>query len=61
MVGTQQEVGKIRYACHIIKDKAITRLYAEKQLQIDFIILKHPIYYGISTIDVIKLTTLAIL
>jgi hypothetical protein len=47
MVDTQQVVGKIRYACHNIKGKAITRLYAEKQLHIDSLILKHPIYYVI--------------
>jgi hypothetical protein len=35
MVGTQQVVGKIWYAGHTIKGKAITRFYAEKQLHID--------------------------
>jgi hypothetical protein len=44
MIGTQQVVGKIWYACHTIKGKAITRLDAEKQLHIDSLILKHPIY-----------------
>jgi hypothetical protein len=39
MVDTQQVVRKICYACHNIKDKAITRLYAEKQLRIDSYIL----------------------
>jgi hypothetical protein len=39
MVGTQQVVGKIWYAWHNIKDKAITKLYAEKQLHIDSLIL----------------------
>jgi hypothetical protein len=58
MVGTQQVVGKIWYAGHNIKGKAITRLYAEKQLHIDSLILKHPIYYVISTLDMTKLTTL---
>jgi hypothetical protein len=29
MIGTQQVVGKIWYACHNIKGKAITWLYAE--------------------------------
>jgi hypothetical protein len=32
MVGTQQVLEKIWYVGHNIKDKAITRLYAEKQL-----------------------------
>jgi hypothetical protein len=58
MVGTQQVVGKIWYAGHIIKDKAITRFYVEKQLHIDSLMLKHPIYYVISTLDMPKLTTL---
>jgi hypothetical protein len=58
MVDTQQVVRKICYACHNIKDKAITRLYAEKQLRIDSLILKHPIYCVISTLDMTKLTTL---
>jgi hypothetical protein len=57
MVGTQQVVGKIWYAGHNIKGKAITRLYAEKQLHIDSLILKHPIYYVIPTLDMPKLTT----
>jgi hypothetical protein len=58
MVGTQQVVGKIRYASHNIKGKAITRLYTEKQPHINSLILKHPIYYVISTLDMTKLTTL---
>jgi hypothetical protein len=58
IVGTQQVVGKIWYACHNIKGKGITRLYAEKQLHIDSLILKDPIYYLISTLDMTKLTTL---
>jgi hypothetical protein len=59
MVGTQQLVGKIWYAGHTIKGKAITRLYAEKQLHIDSLILKYPIYYVISTLDMPKITTLS--
>jgi hypothetical protein len=51
MVGTQQVVGNIWYAYHNIKDKAITMLYAEKQLHKYSLILKHPIYYVISTLD----------
>jgi hypothetical protein len=58
MVGTQQVVGEIWYAGHNITGKAITRLYAEKQLHIDSLILKHPIYYVITTLDMTKLTTL---
>jgi hypothetical protein len=58
MAGTQQVVGKIWYAGHNIKGKAIPRLYAEKQLRIDYLILKHPIYYVITTLDMTKLTTL---
>jgi hypothetical protein len=58
MVGTQQVVGKIWYAWHNIKDKAITRLYAENELQLDSLIHKHPIYYVISTLDMTKLTIL---
>jgi hypothetical protein len=58
MVGTQQVVGKIWYVGHNIKDKAITRMYAEKQLHLDNLILKHPIYYVISTLEMTKLTTL---
>jgi hypothetical protein len=54
MVGTQQVVGKICYAGHNIKGKAITRLYVEKQLHIDSLILKHPIYYVISTLEMTK-------
>jgi hypothetical protein len=59
MIVTQQVVGKIWYAGHTIKGKAITRLYAEKQLHIDSLILKHPIYYVISTLDMPKLITLS--
>jgi hypothetical protein len=59
MVGTQQVVGKIWYACHNIKGKAIIRLNAEKQLHIDSLILKHPIYYVKTTLDMTKLTTLS--
>jgi hypothetical protein len=58
MISTQQVVGKTWYADHNIKGKAITRLYAEKQLHIDSLILKHPINYVISTLDMTKLTTL---
>jgi hypothetical protein len=58
MVGTQQVAGKTWYVGHNIKGKAITRLYAEKQLHIDYLILKNPIYYVISTLDMTKLTTL---
>jgi hypothetical protein len=58
MIDTQQVVVKIWYADHNIKDRAITRLYAEKQLHLDSLILKHPIYYVISTLDMTKLTTL---
>jgi hypothetical protein len=41
-----------------MKDKTITRLYAEKQLHLDSLILKYPIYYVISILDMTKLTTL---
>jgi hypothetical protein len=58
MVGTQQVVGNIWHADHNIKDKAIIRLYAEKQLHLDSLIRKHPIYYVISILDMTKLTTL---
>jgi hypothetical protein len=58
MVDTQQMVRKIWYATYIIKNKVITRLYAEKQLHIDTLILRHHIYYVISTLDMTKLTTL---
>jgi hypothetical protein len=57
MVGSQQVVGKIWYAGHNMKGKAITGLYAEKYLHIDSLILKHPIYYVISTIYMTKLTS----
>jgi hypothetical protein len=50
MVDTQQVMGEIWYAGHNNKDKAITRLNAEKQLHLDSLILKHPIYYVISTL-----------
>jgi hypothetical protein len=58
MVGTQQVVGKIGYVGHNIKDKTITKLYVEKKLHIDSLILEHPIYYVISILDMTKLTTL---
>jgi hypothetical protein len=50
--------GKIGYVGHNIKDKTITKLYVEKKLHIDSLILKHPIYYVISILDMTKLTTL---
>jgi hypothetical protein len=34
-------------------------LYAEKQLHLDSLILKHPIYYMVSTLDMTKLNHLA--
>jgi hypothetical protein len=58
MVGTQQLAGKLWHAGNNIKDKAITRLYAEKQLHFESLILKNPIHYVISTLDMTKLTTL---
>jgi hypothetical protein len=39
MVGTQQVAGKICYGRYNDKDKAITKLYAEKQLHIDSLTL----------------------
>jgi hypothetical protein len=58
MAGTQQVMGKIQYASHNIKDKAISRLYVENQLHTDSLILKHHIYYVTSTLDMKKVTTL---
>jgi hypothetical protein len=49
MVGTQQVVEEIWYARYNDKGKAITKLYAEKQLH-RLINFKHPIYYVISTL-----------
>jgi hypothetical protein len=46
------------YAGHNIKGKVIPKLYAEKQLHIDSLILNYPIYYVIITLDMTKLTTL---
>jgi hypothetical protein len=37
MVGTQHVGGKIWYAGHNIKDKAITRKYIEKQLYLEYL------------------------
>jgi hypothetical protein len=58
MVDTQLVVQKIWYVGHNIKDKAITWLYEEKELHLDSLILKHPIYYVISTPDMTNLTAL---
>jgi hypothetical protein len=40
-------------------DKVVIMLYIEKQLHIDSLILKHPIYYVISAVDMTKLNHLA--
>jgi hypothetical protein len=37
----------------------IIRFYTEKQLHLDLLILRHPIYYVVSTLDMIKLKHLA--
>jgi hypothetical protein len=52
-------VEKISYASHNNKDNVVIRLYVEKQLHLDSLILRRPIYYVISALDMTKLKRLA--